>query len=640
MTRVVRTRDGMLDIGGKPVPLVAGEVQFWRLNPDDWNPVLDTVVAAGVPIVSTYLSWRRHEPEPGRFGWGAASPSLGAARFVRACGERGLFVLLKPGPWICAEEPGGGYPDWLLARADDLALDAADRPVRGYNPPFVHPVPSVHAPGYFAAARAWLTAVWAELGSLVYPDGPIVAVQLDNEPGYAFQDALYAADYHPAAIAAFRAWLAARYPDAAAWRGAWGAAAAGDVAHAQPPRPAGAQRNDHAIRDWVAFTQESIVGHLARLWRVHEELGFGHLLPTVNLINHPVHDVPVPHVEMRRALPGAAVGGDQYYEPPISWADVHRLALTAATARAAGEPAVWAPELMSGIWRSPGEVASWPDPTLEEQAAWWGAALALGYQGFDLYMLADRENWALAPMGPQGTATSLLAQVRDLTSALSAEPDLVRSRLRTGVALLWDDEDAFAAYTVTGPARQPDVPWCSPRTALAYRETVRIATELISQGFTYDLWCPRRQAAPPNGLPVVASATSRWFDDHAPRGIVLVAPDVPVTPSLVGRRPPALVVPGTAGAGIATAGADAGGIATIHDGRRSLWLHVARWSSGPADLVFADSWPAGDWLPWLGSGEPLRRLACDRWRLPAKSPHLVFRWTPRITNNPADGEGL
>lgn len=631
----VRVRDGLLEIGARREPLVAGEVQFWRLDPRDWDAVLDRVADAGIRLVSTYLSWRRHQPEPDRFEWGRTDPRLDAARFLRACAERGLSVQLKPGPWICAEEPGGGYPDWLMARAEDLALDAAGRPIGGYNPPFVHPVPSPHAPGYRAAARTWLTSVWAELGGLAHPHGPVVAVQLDNEPGYAFQDALYVADYHPAAAAAFRRWLAARYPDAPSWRAAWGGRAPADLADVEPPRPpAGGEaavppHEDPAVRDWVAFTQDAITGHLRDLWAIHEDLGVGHLLPTVNLINHPVHDVPVPHAAVRAAVPAAAVGADQYYVPPVDRQDVHRLALTAATARAAGEPAVWAPELMAGIWRSPGEDVTYPDPTPAEQVAWWGAALALGHQGFNLYMLADRENWALGPVTSDGASTSLLAHVRELTSAMRREPRAFQAPPRCDVALLWDDEDALAAYCATGTAREPSAPWGAPGADLAYLETVRIGAELVAAGHCYELWSPRRGPLPP-GIRAVASAASRWLLDRPddPR-VHRVPPGGSLGPGLVGPAPAALVRPGQA---------DPGGLAVVHAAGGEEWLHVARWCTGPAELVLAEDRGGGAWEPVLGPPAPLERLSARRWRLPAEAAHLVLRWTSSDTHDSVHAE--
>jgi len=626
----VRVHDGLLEVGGTRLPLVAGEVQFWRLDPAEWGPVLDRVAGAGIRVVSTYLSWRRHQPEPYRFEWGAGDPRLDAAAFLRACADRDLLVQLKPGPWICAEEPGGGYPDWLMARTEDLALDASGRPIGGYNPPFVHPVPSPHAPGYRSAARRWLTAVWTELGDLVHPRGPVVAVQLDNEPGYAFQDALFFADHHPAAVAAFRDWLAVRYADVAAWRTAWGVVAPAAMADAQPPRPpAGvpvgcALHEDPVVRDWVAFTQDAIVGHLRDLWRVHEDLGVGHLLPTVNLINHPVHDVPVSHAAVRAALPTAAVGGDQYYVPPVDGVDVHRLALTAATARAAGEPAVWAPELMAGIWRSPGEDVTYPDPTVAEQVAWWGAALALGYQGFNLYMLADRENWALGPVARDGGTTALLTHVRALAAAMAQDPrPFVAAPLRT-VALLWDDEDALAAYCATGTAREPDVPWGTPEAGLAHRETVRLGEELVAAGHPYELWYPRRGPVPV-GARVVASAASRWFADaEVDPSVLRVEPGARLDPHLVGPPPAQVEREG---------GVDPAGLAVVHVAGGEEWVHVARWADGPADLVLARPRPEGTWTPVVGGSAPLARVDDRRWHLPPGAPHLVLRWTSPDTHD-------
>ncbi|HEY3558686.1 MAG TPA: beta-galactosidase [Kribbella sp.] len=112
----VTVGNGLLQVGSTSLPLVAGEIQFWRMEPETWKPAVEAARAAGVTLISTYLSWRRHELSPGLqdfTGW--HDPRLDARRFLQVCADAGVFVQLKPGPWICAEEPGGGYPDWLLA---------------------------------------------------------------------------------------------------------------------------------------------------------------------------------------------------------------------------------------------------------------------------------------------------------------------------------------------------------------------------------------------------------------------------------------------------------------------------------------------------------------------------------------------
>jgi len=508
----IRVADGQLWIGETSMPLLAGEVQFWRMPPAHWRPALEAVVALGIPMVSTYLSWRRHEPDEGQFHWGDQDPQLDARAFVKLCADLGLLVQLKPGPWICAEEPGGGYPDWIMADRDILALGAGDEPVVGYNPPFLHPVPSHHHPRYTRAARNWLTEVWRELGDLRHPTGPIVAVQLDNEPSVCFQDALYFADYHPLAIDAFRRWLARRYDaDVDRWRAAWGraAATAHSFADAQPPRPQdpdGAMTlilgtvarptpaSRQAIHDWTDFLGSSLVGHLEEIRQIHENLGSAHLLATVNIINHPIHDVPISHRGIRRGLgpQAGAIGVDHYYEPPLTWDAIDRLAKTAATARAAGEPVVWAPELMTGIWRSPGELVAYPDPTPVEQEAWWGAAIALGYQGFNLYMLVNRENWEHGAVSSDGAETTFATPVRRLTTVLAAYPELLKARLVPRVSVIWHRPDAIDAYSVTGTMRLPEVPWANEEASRAYGAWSTVVQDLITGGYPYDLWdvCP------------------------------------------------------------------------------------------------------------------------------------------------------
>lgn len=503
----VRAADGRLWIGERSLPLIEGEVQFWRMDPDSWRPVLERTAELGVPVISTYLSWRRHERRPGELDWGADDPRLDARRFLDLCDELGLAVHLKPGPWICAEETGGGYPDWLLATPGVAALDASGRPVVGYNPPFLHVVPSPWDERYRTAVRRWFTAVWRELGDLRHPDGPVVAVQLDNEPGLCFQDAFTFADYHPDAITAFRRWLSTRHATVDDLRRAWGDAATGlqTMTDAEPPRPPALGRIGSAqVRDWVEFTGWSSVDHLAFLRDLHVELGAGHLLSTVNAINHPVHDVPVREAVIRRAT-GALVGVDQYYEPPVDARDVARLALGAATARAAGEAIVWAPELMAGIWRSPGEVVPYPDPTPLEQTVWWGAAEALGYQGFTAYMLADRENWEHAPISTRGKLTAFARPVAELLARHRAAPGLPYARLRADVVVPWHYPDAIDAYTVTGTAQRPDVEWADPAARAAYDGWLATLSALVAAGFVYDLWDTSTVPPPPGTVVVMTS---------------------------------------------------------------------------------------------------------------------------------------
>ncbi|WP_407342222.1 beta-galactosidase [Pengzhenrongella phosphoraccumulans] len=664
----IRVADGQLWVGEKSMPLIAGEVQFWRMPRAHWRPALEAVVALGIPMISTYLSWRRHEPEEGQFHWGDRDPRLDARAFVELCADLGLLVQLKPGPWICAEEPGGGYPDWIMADPDILALGAGDQPVVGYNPPFLHPVPSHHHPRYTSAARGWLTEVWRELGDLRHPTGPIVAIQLDNEPSVCFQDALYFADYHPLAIEAFRAWLPARYDaDVDRWRAAWGQAAATaySFSDAQPPRPnnpSGATvlgvgtvarptpANRRAIHDWTEFLGSSLVGHLETIRQIHQDLGCGHLLATVNIINHPIHDVPISHQGIRRGLgaQASAIGVDHYYEPPLTWEAVDRLAKTAATARAVGEPVVWAPELMTGIWRSPGEVVAYPDPTPVEQEAWWGAAVALGYQGFNLYMLVNRENWEHGPLSSDGAETTFAGPVRQVTTVLALHPALLMARLAPKVSVIWHRPDAIDAYCATGTMRQPNVPWGNNELPRAYNAWSKVVQDLVIGGFPYDLWDPTALVdAPGNpanmptpGTIVVVPEPSTVSEATLTkaRGAGFAVVRVPAEKSATAVLSAHGLRPSVA---ITDAGQPAQRVlATLHATGSERFIHLVSW--GEARTVTLELGPPTDTRPPLGPDPSPRGLLTDlttgtlhtitatgTCRLELSPGHQILAWEQR-----------
>ncbi len=636
---------GRLTLGERTVPLLSGEVQYWRTPPEAWPEVLDRVVDLGIPIVSTYLSWRRHEPEQGRFQWGAEDPRLDLRRFLQLCAARDLFVQLKPGPWICAEETGGGYPDWLMARTADLALGAGGKPCLGYNTPFEHPVPSMHAPGYLAAARDWLRAVWRQVGDFGWPNGPVFAVQLDNEPSMAFQDSLYFADYHPLAIARFRTWLEDHYHhDVDAWQTAWGEAAAEAFTLAEPPRPdvsvtggvelvgtVGAPTPVAAVadRDWLSFIEDSLVEHLAYLRGIHQEAGMGHLLATVNLIPNVVHEAPLRHRRVRERLGGGvAVGVDHYYDPPMSWPLVSCLARTAAAARAAGEPLVWAPEMMAGIWRSPGEAVEYPDPTPQEQSAWWGAAIAVGYRGFNFYMLVNRENWELAPISAAAELTAFAAPLKRLGQLLTACPEMLEAQPFARVAVATHRPYLLDAHTTVGTMRQPVVPWADGRRRVAYDAWDDLVTRLVKSSIPYELWDTDRPA-PPVGtvvlVPQAAPIPPESWDRLEQAGCVPVevqdGADPGAIPEVSGTIRVECVDPSTQV------------LAAIHFVRDQRILHVVRWggperaAGGRMDLDVGD-WPDGHWEDVI-SGAHLPQLADGSWGLPRMAGHSVFRWVAR-----------
>lgn len=579
MSRVI-AQDGALIVDGEAVPFVAGEVQFWRMDLDEWEPAIRSARDAGVRMVSTYLSWRRHEPRRGELDFdGRQDPRLDVRRFLRLCSELGMLVQLKPGPWICAEEPGGGYPDWLLAREELLARDDTGEVVIGYNPPFLHPVPSYPDERYLDTVRGWFAAVWEVVGEFAHPAGPVVAMQLDNEPSSCFQDAMYAADYSDASIRAFRRWLGRRYPGDRELRAAWEDPGA-SLATARPPRrpaPGGGAMHRVRLHDWIAYKTDATADYLRALRDMHTALGGEDLLYTVNLVTHPVHDVPVAH-RATRTVADAITGEDHYYVPPLDTADIHRLARSAATARAAGEPVPWVPELQAGIWRSPGEDVTYPDPTPLEQEIWSGAAVALGFAGANLYMLADRENWEFSPLTSDGERSAFFSPVEKLVAAHAA--GTVAPPVVPDVVVAWHRPDAFDAYTVTGTARLPDVPWFDAGLAGPYAAWDATLTELTARGISYDLWDTAMAPADDDSRPLVvpdhSGVNAGLIAEIERRGrTVLRAGPQTGWDALSTLRPRVTRLDGSAAPET---------LATIRRGPEGDILHVVRWGAGDATV--------------------------------------------------------
>ncbi len=154
-------KDGQFQLDGKPFQIISGEMHYARIPRAYWRDRFRMARAMGLNTVTTYIFWNVHEPTPGVYDF---SGNYDVAEFIREAQQEGLYVILRPGPYACAEWEFGGYPAWLL-RDPSLV-------VRSNNPKFLQP-----------AAR-WMHRLGQELAPLqVGVGGPILLVQVENEYG-------------------------------------------------------------------------------------------------------------------------------------------------------------------------------------------------------------------------------------------------------------------------------------------------------------------------------------------------------------------------------------------------------------------------------------------------------------------------
>lgn len=102
--------DSTFLLDGKPFLMISGEMHYPRIPREAWRARMKMAKAMGLNTIGTYVFWNLHEPQKGKFDF---SGNNDIAEFVKIAKEEGLWVILRPSPYVCAEWEFGGYPYWL-----------------------------------------------------------------------------------------------------------------------------------------------------------------------------------------------------------------------------------------------------------------------------------------------------------------------------------------------------------------------------------------------------------------------------------------------------------------------------------------------------------------------------------------------
>lgn len=175
---IFKAENGKFTLDGQPFQVISGEMHYARIPRAYWRDRFRMAKAMGLNTITTYVFWNEHEPQPGVYDF---SGNNDVAEFVREAQQEGLYVILRPGPYACAEWEFGGYPAWLLKDHDTV--------VRSSDPKFMIP------------AQRWLARLGKELAPLqIENGGPIILVQVENEYGSFDKDHAYMEQIHHALI--------------------------------------------------------------------------------------------------------------------------------------------------------------------------------------------------------------------------------------------------------------------------------------------------------------------------------------------------------------------------------------------------------------------------------------------------------
>lgn len=161
--------DSVFLLDHRPFQIISGEIHYVRVPDAYWKDRLEKARAMGLNTVTIYCMWNMHEPERGKWDF---KGNEDVARFVREAQKSGLWVILRPGPYVCAEWDFGGYPWWLLK---DKGIQVRSRD-----------------PRFMKAAKEYLIQLGKQLAPLqITHGGPILMVQVENEYGSFGNDTTY-----------------------------------------------------------------------------------------------------------------------------------------------------------------------------------------------------------------------------------------------------------------------------------------------------------------------------------------------------------------------------------------------------------------------------------------------------------------
>lgn len=157
-------------LDGKPFQIISGEMHPARIPFEYWRQRIRMAKAMGCNTIAAYIFWNYQETAPGVFDFKTGNHNI--AEFIKICREEGMWVLLRPGPYVCAEWDFGGLPTYLLKNAD-LKVRCMD-------------------PRYMQALTRYINRLAKEVAPLQCTHGgPVLMVQVENEYGSYGNDRVY-----------------------------------------------------------------------------------------------------------------------------------------------------------------------------------------------------------------------------------------------------------------------------------------------------------------------------------------------------------------------------------------------------------------------------------------------------------------
>jgi len=397
-------KDHRFVVGGRYFLPFSGEMHYWRVPKPNWRKCLEAIQDALLPTVSTYVPWNVHEYEQGRFDFvGRTDDRTDLVGFIKLCAEMKLNVILRPGPWICAEWPNGGIPDYLFDDRDMFALDCDGEAVKASNRVKLGDdyAFSYSSQKLIDLVERYYRSFAEAIEDLISPIGPVFLIQLDNETSWCLRSDAYESDYSRTILKkSYPRFLEEKHGRIERLNDVYGQTAYQTFDSVEPPRECNIAEPHDLPRyfDWADFKGQ----HLTQFHRTLREILVTAGIRTgfyTNIRAGKNYAVPVNWSKENRDVGLAAIDWfrpERYDDVSRSFRYLHTCTRTA-----------WAAELMAGLWADEPERGRIEKPISPEiQLYCILACLSAGMKGANYYMFVERDHWYGSPVTIDGEKTA------------------------------------------------------------------------------------------------------------------------------------------------------------------------------------------------------------------------------------------
>lgn len=387
----VKSEFGKFTINGKDTFLFGGEFHYFRVPKEKWGDRLDRLMEAGCNLVSTYIPWVWHEIEEGKYDMtGETRAERDLQAFLELVQEKGLYCIVRPGPYVMAEVRHEGIPGWLLDNYPEIIAkkrDGQEHPARVVS--YQHPVFLEKVSNWYKAVNQILVPMQITHG------GPVIMYQLCNEIGM-LHWVTNTSDYNADTLQKFEEYLAREYQTIEGFNRNYGLQEDSFRSFVETFQKGLRDEYPSFHYEWGRFWRDYIKGYVSELRNMAIENGISvpfiinvHGFKDYSIYSRGV-DYPIGLSQLYRTaeFSDVVLAGD-FYPGHIGYDNYHDLVLSSAYTRAVsqeGQP------LFSAEFQS-GRLADRPRLYPQDLDLNTRTCVAHGMNALNYYMFVAGENY-------------------------------------------------------------------------------------------------------------------------------------------------------------------------------------------------------------------------------------------------------